>query len=56
MAGAEGLVAVSRGTYDQDEYDRQLTHGSPWHVAAVVPGAVSSSDTSARWAGQRGLT
>ena len=27
--GADGLVAVSRGTDDQDEYDRQLTHGSP---------------------------
>ena len=27
--GDDGLVAVSRGGYDQDEYDRQLEHGSP---------------------------
>ncbi len=26
--GDEGLVAVSRGSYDQDEYDRQLEHGA----------------------------
>lgn len=26
--GDDGLVAVSRGTYDQDEYDRQLEHGA----------------------------
>jgi hypothetical protein len=25
----DGLVAVSRGSYDQDEYDRQLEHGAP---------------------------
>lgn len=27
--GDDGLVAVSRGNYDQDEYDRQLEHGAP---------------------------
>jgi hypothetical protein len=27
--GDDGLVAVSRGSYDQDEYDRQLEHGAP---------------------------
>ena len=27
--GEDGLVALSRGTYDQDEYDRQLEHGAP---------------------------
>ena len=27
--GDDGLVAVSRGSYDQDEYDRQLGHGAP---------------------------
>ena len=27
--GEEGLVVQSRGTYDQDEYDRQLEHGRP---------------------------
>jgi len=26
--GDNGLVAVSRGSYDQDEYDRQLEHGA----------------------------
>jgi len=25
----DGLVAESRGTYDQAEYDRQLEHGAP---------------------------
>ena len=27
--GNDGLVAESRGTYDQDEYDRQLKHSAP---------------------------
>jgi nuclear transport factor 2 (NTF2) superfamily protein len=27
--GDEGLVVESRGTYDQDEYDRQVEHGAP---------------------------
>ena len=27
--GDDGLVAVSRGSYDQAEYDRQLEHGAP---------------------------
>ena len=27
--GHNGLVAASRGSYDQDEYDRQLEHGAP---------------------------
>ena len=27
--GDDGLVAVSRGSYDQDEYDRQLERGAP---------------------------
>ena len=27
--GDDGLVAVSRGSYDRDEYDRQLEHGAP---------------------------
>jgi hypothetical protein len=27
--GNDGLVAMSRGSYDQDEYDRQLEHGAP---------------------------
>jgi SnoaL-like domain len=26
--GADGLVASSRGSYDQDEYDRQLAYGA----------------------------
>ena len=26
--GDDGLVAVSSGSYDQDEYDRQLEHGA----------------------------
>jgi hypothetical protein len=25
----DGLVAVSRGSYDQGEYDRQVEHGAP---------------------------
>ncbi|MDH4177588.1 MAG: nuclear transport factor 2 family protein [Thermoleophilia bacterium] len=25
----DGLVVESRGSYDQDEYDRQLAHGAP---------------------------
>jgi nuclear transport factor 2 (NTF2) superfamily protein len=27
--GEDGLVVSSRGSYDQDEYDRQLEHGAP---------------------------
>jgi len=27
--GDDGLVAESRGQYDQDDYDRQLEHGAP---------------------------
>ena len=27
--GPDGLVVESKGTYDQDEYDRQLEHGAP---------------------------
>ncbi len=27
--GEDGLVLESKGTYDQDEYDRQLEHGAP---------------------------
>lgn len=27
--GDDGLVVESRGSYDQDEYDRQLEHGAP---------------------------
>jgi hypothetical protein len=27
--GEDGLVADSKGTYDQAEYDRQLQHGAP---------------------------
>jgi len=27
--GGDGLVVESLGTYDQDEYDRQLEHGAP---------------------------
>jgi SnoaL-like polyketide cyclase len=27
--GNDGLVIESRGSYDQDEYDRQLKHGAP---------------------------
>jgi hypothetical protein len=27
--GDDGPVSESRGTYDQDEYDRQLEHGAP---------------------------
>jgi len=27
--GDDGLVVESRGTYDEDEYDRQLQHGAP---------------------------
>jgi len=27
--GEDGLVVESRGTYDQDEYARQLEHGAP---------------------------
>lgn len=27
--GDDGLVVRSRGSYDQDEYDRQLAHGAP---------------------------
>ena len=27
--GEDGLVADSKGTYDQAEYDRQLEHGAP---------------------------
>ena len=27
--GADGLVAESKGHYDQAEYDRQLEHGAP---------------------------
>jgi hypothetical protein len=27
--GCDGLVAASKGTYDQAEYDRQLEHGAP---------------------------
>ncbi|HEU5207103.1 MAG TPA: nuclear transport factor 2 family protein [Gaiellaceae bacterium] len=27
--GEDGLVLESRGTYDQDEYDRQLEHDAP---------------------------
>jgi hypothetical protein len=26
--GDDGLVVESRGTYDQDKYDRQLRHGA----------------------------
>jgi nuclear transport factor 2 (NTF2) superfamily protein len=27
--GDDGLVAESKGTYDQNEYDRQVEHGAP---------------------------
>jgi nuclear transport factor 2 (NTF2) superfamily protein len=27
--GDDGLVVESQGSYDQDEYDRQLEHGAP---------------------------
>jgi nuclear transport factor 2 (NTF2) superfamily protein len=27
----DGLVVESRGSYDQDEYDRQVEHGAPEH-------------------------
>lgn len=27
--GDHGLVVASRGTFDQEEYDRQLAHGAP---------------------------
>jgi SnoaL-like domain len=29
VLGDDGLVVESQGHYDQDEYDRQLEHGSP---------------------------
>lgn len=29
VIGDDGLIVSSRGTYDQDEYDRQLEHGAP---------------------------
>ena len=28
MIGADGLIAVSRGHYDQAEYERQLREGA----------------------------
>ena len=27
--GEDGLIAASKGTYDQAEYDRQVAHGAP---------------------------
>ena len=29
LRGDDGLVAESKGNYDQAEYDRQLEHGAP---------------------------
>jgi len=34
--GDDGLVAESKGNYDQAEYDRQLAHGAPAAITVIV--------------------